>query len=275
MAQYEVRDGFGILGDEVRSMVDKNLDCKIVLTSYNSKPGLGKTTLAILMARAWDQHGWTAKEKGFVTYEKFANAYMESPPGTVLLFDEVENEADKRRANSVENVGLSQMLATQRARNIISIYTLPAISMLDSRVMELADYWVNVGIGERKGVAFPYKLRVNDFSWVQRGKSTVYPQRLGNEFTIKWEDLPDNDKDKAYLDDKKPDLNSVDREYIPISKVKSREEKAAAQAERDRRDEIINGLFGCDRVDVSTHDLAEVQGIDLSQQRISQIKNAG
>lgn len=261
---------FGSLGKQVQNRIDNNLDCKIVITSYSSTPGLGKTTLAIRMAREWDWHGWSAEEKGFMDYHEFHNAYMSEPPGSVLLFDEVENEADARRANAAENVGLSQLLATQRVRNIISIYTLPAVSMLDKRIMELADYWINVGIMYKKGIAYPHKLQVNDYSWVQNSVS-VTPSRIDGDAVIEWNDLPDDDPDKSYLDSLKDEQNTFEREYVPSSEVSKRVKKAEEAAQREKRDEFIQELYTSEMVDLSTHKLAELEAVDLSQQRVSQI----
>lgn len=268
MSQYP----FGTLGKEVLGRVDDNLDCKIVVTSYSSTPGLGKTTLAIQMARQWDRHGWSAEEKSFMQYEGFYNKYMDAPPGTVLLFDEVENEADARRANSGKNVGLSQLLATQRVRNIISIYTLPAVSMLDKRIMELADYWINVGVSYQKGVAYPHRLQVNDYSWVSGG-TQVTPRRLGDDEIIRFNDLPDDDPDKTFLDELKDEQNHLESEYIPESEADRRVKKAEKQARRDYRDDVIQCLYNDDELDLSSYDIAELDVIDLSQQRVSQIAN--
>lgn len=263
---------FGSLGREVQQRIDNNLDCKIILTSYSSTPGLGKTTLAIQMARQWDSHGWVPEEKAFMDYHGFHNAYMSNPPGTAIIFDEVENEADARRSNSSENVELSQLLATQRVRNIISIYTLPAVSMLDKRIMELADYWVNVGVSFQKGVAYPHRLQVNDYSWV-KGRISVTPQRMGDDEIIRFNDLPDDDPGKTYLDDLKGEEEHLESEHVPLSEVEARVEKEREDAQRQKRNQIIKGLYNHAELDISTYKIADTDGIDVQQQRVSQIAN--
>lgn len=270
MANYP----FGTLGKQVQRRIDNNLDAKIVITSYSSTPGLGKTTLAIKMAREWDRHGWAAEDKSFMTYERFHNAYMEEPPGSVLLFDEVENEADARRSMSDKNVGLSKLLATQRVRNIISIYTLPAVSMLDKRVMELADFWINVGINYQKGIAYPHQLWVNDYSWTQ-GSVSVTPQRLGDNEILTWEDVEPGDPDKAYLDSLKGEQNHLESKHIPESEVEAKIEKAEEQARRELRDTIITGLDTHEELNISHQKIADCEGIDVSRQRVQQIANGG
>lgn len=263
---------FGSLGREVQQRIKNNLDCKIILTSYSSTPGLGKTTLAIQMAREWDSHGWYPEDKAFMDYHGFHNAYMSEPPGTALIFDEVENEADARRSNSAENVQLSQLLATQRVRNIISIYTLPAVSMLDKRIMELADYWVNVGVSYQKGVAYPHRLQVNDYSWV-KGRIEVSPSRMGDDEIIRFNDLPDDDPAKTYLDELKDEEEHLESEHVPLSEVKQRIEKEREEAKREKRDQIINGLLNHEDLNISTYKLANTDGIDISRQRVTQVAN--
>lgn len=258
---------FGTLGQEIRERIADDYDAKIIVTSHNSQPGLGKTTLAILMARAWDPHGWSAEDKAFMNAHEFHNAYMEEPEGTVLLFDEIENEADARRAVSSKNVELSQMLATQRFRNIVSIYTLPAVSMLDSRIMELADYWINV---MDRGRAHPHKIYVNDYS------GEVYRKWIGQADPgtegeiITWSDLPDDSTDKEYLDDLKRQHAHLEREYVPQSEVHQQIDKAVEDAKREKRDTAICELY--ETVDgLSQSDLASMDWVGVSQPTVQRI----
>lgn len=264
---------FGTLGREIQDAIADDFDAKIIITSHNSKPGLGKTTLAILMARAWDPHGWAAKDKAFMNAHRFHNAYMEEPEGTVLLFDEIENEADKRRAVSSKNVELSQMLATQRFRNIVSIYTLPTVSMLDSRMMELADYWINV---MKRGVAHPYKIFVNDFNGNVTRSWIGQEEKGGQGEVIQWQDITEDHpaySDKEYLDQLKRDHAHIEREHVPLSEVKKREQKEREKAARERRDEIICGLMSNPDADVDAGTIATLPGVDVSRPRVHQIVN--
>jgi hypothetical protein len=263
--------GFGTVGEEIKQAIRDDFDAKIIITSHNSKPGLGKTTLAIQMAHAWDPHGWTAEEKAFMNAHEFHNAYMNEPKGSVLLFDEIENEADSRRAMSGKNVNLTQMLATQRFRNIVSIYTLPTVSMLDNRMMEMADYWINV---MRRGAAHPYKIYVNDFTGNVSRKWIGQPESGADGETIHWEE-PERGtqpyRDKQYLDQMKKDHAHIEREHVPASEVEKRVEKAREKAQRERRDEIIQSIMANDYM--SAGDLAEVSGVDVSRPRVHQIAN--
>lgn len=260
---------FGTLGKEIRKRIRNDYDAKIIVTSHNSQPGLGKTTFAIRAAHAWDPHGWSAEQKAFMNAHAFHNKYMDAPPGSVLLFDEVENEADARRSVSTKNVELSQMLATQRFRNIVSIYTLPAVSMLDSRIMELADYWVNV---MKRGVAHPYKIYVNDFTGNVTRKWIGQQDQGGNGEMIMWDDVERGEQaysDKEYLDELKKQHSHLEREYVPQSEVEDKLEKAIEDAKRDKRDAMIHDIY--EQWDVSQSDIAALESVGVSQPTVQKI----
>lgn len=256
------REPFGKLGLQVKQDTHKkDLDAKIIITSHNSRPGLGKTTLAIRMARDFDRHGWSAEQKGFMSAYEYHNAYDEQPPGSVLLFDEVEGEADNRRAMSTKNVELSQAWAQNRYRNMITICTLPSVSMLDKRLLEMSDYWINV---IDRGVAHPYKIYINDFN----GK--VIRKRLENNAVISYADLPDEDDDYAYLKEKKHDRRtSLDQQYYSEEEHQEKLQAELEDVQMKHRDELICQLYH--EHNLNARQIGELTGIDLSQQRVDQI----
>lgn len=266
---------FGTLGREIRKAIADDFDAKIIITSHNSKPGLGKTTLAIMMAHAWDPHGWSAEEKAFMQAYEFHNKYMEAPEGSVLLFDEIENEADNRRSMSGKNVNLTQMLATQRFRNIVSIYTLPTVSMLDNRMMELADYWINV---MKRGEAHPYKIYVNDYDGTVSRKWIGQPEAGAEGEKLRWSE-PERGtqayRDKRYLDSMKEDHAHLEREYVPQTDVQKQVEQAREEAQRERRDTIIRSLMAHNDVKAGAGTIADLEGVDVSRPRVHQIVNEG
>lgn len=257
---------FGELGAEIkRDVYKKDLDCKIIITSHNSRPGLSKTTLAVKMCRDLDAHGWTADEKAYMDAHRYHNGYEDHKPKSAMLFDEIEGEADSRRAMSNKNVELSQAWAQNRYRNMITICTLPSVSMLDNRMLEMSDYWINV---MDRGVAHPYRIRVNDFN----GK--VYRVRMGSEqdAVIRYTDLPDDDPDKAMLDDMKHDRRtSVDKQYYSESELDKKIEKAEEKAVMNHRNDWLNCLD--DETDLSQYDIADLSMCDVSRKRVNQITN--
>lgn len=256
---------FGTLGKEVRRDIADNYDCKIIITSHNSKPGLGKTTLAVLMARAW-QEGWTAEENAFMNAYRFHNRYQNADPGTVLLFDEVENEADNRRSNAAKNVELSQMLATDRYRNLVSIFTLPTVSMLDNRIMELSDYWINV---MTRGKAHPHKIYVNDYNGNVSRKWIGQEEIGGTGEVITWNDVPDDDPDKEYLDQLKRKHNHLEEEYVPRTEVDEIIEKKEESAKKELRDKAMREVYH--ETELSQNDLASLEFVDLNQSTVQRI----
>lgn len=256
---------FGRLGYEVRKAIRKDLDVKIIIISHNSRPGLGKTTLAIQMARAWDQHGWTVDDKAFMDVHEYRQAYRNEKPGSVLLFDEIERAADSRRAMSHENVGLSQDWATLRYRNMVSIATLPTTSMLDNRMLEMSDYWIRV---VKRGEAWPYKVKVNDFN------GRVWRQRMGPDenMVIGFPDLGEGDDDYAELKRMKAEDTRSSEEHLTMEEAKKMQEAARQEAQKDVRDEMIRDLY--DTFDVSYNDISELETVGLRTTRVGEIVNS-
>lgn len=188
------------------------------------------------------------------------------------MLDEIEAGADSRRAMSHDNVQLSQAWATMRAMNIATVATLPSVSMLDNRMLELCDYWVLV---KSRGVAQPYEVSVNDFNGkVQR--KPLSPDKKGNGEHIKFGDLDSDDPDKSYLDSIKDDMLrglTKDSEKIRISECEERVQDAEKDARMEFRNEMIYELYHSDVVDVSTTDLGEMEFTEVSQSQASRITN--
>ena len=260
MSLSKGHSAFGTLGIEIQKAIQNDYDAKILITSHNSKPGLGKTTLAIRMARAWDQYGWSAQEKGFLDIYAYHDAYLNKEPGSVLVFDEIEGEADTRRAMSGKNVDLSQAWAQQRFRNMITIATLPTVSMLDKRLLELSDYWINV---VRRGRAHPYRILVNDFT----GKP--WRSRIDEDAVIHFDDLPEDDEDYQYLKERKAENSHFDRTYHSESEVENKLEKREKEIFRETRNSFIEQLVT--NADMTYDEIAELDVVDVSPRRVGQI----
>lgn len=261
MSKAYQRSNFGILGQQAKTKLQNDNDIKIIIVGANSQTGIGKTTLAVQLCRFIDQHGWSADDKAFVNTQKYINAHMDKPAGSALLMDEIEKAADSRRAMSNENVELSQAWATMRARNIATVTTSPSVNLVDNRMMELADYWILV---KRRGVAQPYKIEVNDFN----GKIRRKP--LPGEEHIRFKDLPDDDRDKEYLDEVKDQmLRGEGMEHIPKSEHKRKVEKAKEEASRETRNAIVAEVY--EASDLSTTDLSNLESVGLSQSQVSNI----
>ncbi len=252
---------FGTLGREAKDKLNNDNDIKIIIQGKNSQTGIGKTTFAIQLCRHIDQNGWDAKEKAYVDVQRYLNDFLEIEPQSAMLLDEIGAGADSRRSMSHENVDLSQGWQMLRARNVATVATLPSTSMLDKRMLELADYWVLV---KRRGLAQPYKINVNDFN----GKISREP--LPFEEHIEFVDLPDWDGDKNYLDRIKDDkIESSGMQTIKMPEHKEKLRKAEESAKKERRNEIIRDLYH--QTNLSYEAIGDIDAIDLTKQTVGQI----
>lgn len=251
------------MGRRAREKLGSDNDIKIIIQGANSQTGIGKTTLGIQLCRYIDKD-WNAKEKAFVNVREYIKAHLDYPKGSALLLDEIEAGADNRRAMSQDNVDLSQAWATLRARNIATVATLPSISMLDSRMLELSDYWILV---KSRGVAQPFKINVNDFAPHRS------PQRkpLPGQEHIQFSDLADDDPDKEYLDRIKDEMLRGETEgYVKEQKCRDRVEEAKQDVRTTTRNDIMADVYNSFD-DVSYQNIADLPAIDISQQRVSQL----
>lgn len=252
-----------VLGTFIQQRYNENRDAKIIITSKGSTTGLGKSTLAIVLCYYADAYGWSAEEKGFVDVRDYVQKYKEVNEYSALLLDEIEKGADARRAMAQDNVDLSHAWATLRYRNVVSVATLPSVSMLDNRLMELGDIWINV---VDKGKAIPHYLTINDYS----GKLEKYPLRhpgTGNKEIITWPKLNNSDyREMQRLKDINVRTGEEHERYD-----KDDIEDAKEDAAREMRNELITAFYQSEDTNMSQKDIADVIGI--SQSMVAHILN--
>lgn len=252
---------FGSLGQMADRKLSNDNDIKIIIQGANSQTGVGKTTLAIQLCRYIDRHGWNAEDKAFIDINQYLNSYLSYPEGSALLLDEIGAEADSRRSTSRENVELSHGWQMLRARNIATVATLPSTSVLDKRMLELADVWVLV---RKRGLAQPYKINVNDFT----GQISRNP--FPNDEHIQFRDLRDGDEDKKYLDDIKDDkVRNQGMKSIPLPEHKKKVKKVRESATQDLRDDLIREMY--ENFDVAYSEIGDLPSIDLRRARVGEI----
>jgi hypothetical protein len=255
------RASFGQLGRLADRRLSNDNDIKIIIQGANSQTGVGKTTLAIQLCRYIDRQEWSAEDKAFIRPQKYLNSYLDYPEGSALLLDEIGAGADSRRATSTENVELSKGWQMLRSRNIATVATLPSTSMLDKRMLELADVWILV---RQRGVAQPYKINVNDFN------GAISRDAFAGEEHIRFPDLPDGDEDKRYLDHIKDDkVRDGGMQTIKKAKHEKKLKDAREKAAKERRDEIVTALH--QETDMSYADIGGLSVIDLTKQTVGQI----
>lgn len=259
MKAYQ-KANFGTLGRIAKKKLSSDNDIKIIIQGKNSQTGIGKTTLAIELCRFIDSN-WNAEKKAFIDVNKYLNSYLDFPEGSSLLLDEIGAGADSRRANSHENVELSQGWQLLRSRNIATVATLPSTNMLDKRLLELADYWVLV---KKRGLAQPYEIRVNDFN------GTVARKPLPGEEHIRFPDLPDTDTDKKILDSIKDDkVRGEGSKTIRMAEHNKQLERAKKDVRKETRDNLIRSLYH--NTGLSYAKIGEIPAIDLTKQAVGAI----
>lgn len=194
------------LDEFINERLDNNRDAKVIITARNSETGTGKTTLAVLLAKYWDRNGWTS-DKGYLNVKKYLayyNKYAHS--GDVLLLDDAQAGTDNRRSMKSENVALSRLWTLNRVKNVVSILALPTQSMLDKRLMELADVWIQV---RRRGLAVPYRIVITDIEKDLRLYRFRYPE-TGLKEVIRFDAI---DWCDDFVDMARKKAEHVEREY--------------------------------------------------------------
>lgn len=165
---------------EFATRLTSGRDMHVIVTAA-AETGVGKTTLAFVLALLWDMNGWT-HDKATLDPREYAALYDEVAPGSVLLLDEVEQAADARRGGSRDNVNLSQNFATKRYRQVFGVMTAPSKGWVDGRIgNDSADYWIQAqetDKGRPKGEARVYRLRENEHyeqSYSKRVETISWP----------------------------------------------------------------------------------------------------
>ncbi len=169
------------LQEVIKKRKKEHRDVKIIITSRNSQTGTGKTTVAAMIAKKMIYKNWTAEQTAYDIH-RYIQLYDSLPEGSCIVWDEAEYGADKRRSNSKSNLGFSHAWAMLRYREISTIATLPSPSMLDNRMLELADFHIVV---LKRGVAAVKEITIDDLT----GK--IYQKTVQ---ILKWKSL-DEDED--------------------------------------------------------------------------------
>lgn len=205
--------------------MSKNRDLKILITSWNSETGTGKSTLGMALALSFDPE-FDAEEQATLDVATYLDRYPRMESGKCLIMDEAE-QLDARRSNSHQNVEFSEKWMMLRVRNVTSILTLPTASALDKRLKELADIRINV---VRRGLANVYRISVDDFDTSQ------VRERFWHE--LEWPDLSGHPEMRT-LDRKKDkkieaEVEELNEETVDPEEAKKDEKKRIAQRLREQ-----------------------------------------
>jgi hypothetical protein len=245
-------------------------DMHVIITAA-AETGVGKTTLAFVIAMLWDMNGWTA-EKATLSPRQYEMQYDQVPPGTVLLLDEVQQAADNRRASSTDNVELSQAFATKRYRQVFGVMTAPSKGWVDDRIGgDSADYWIQcqeTPEGRPKGEAKVYRLRNNEHyesNYQERTETISWPILDWHPEFRKLEQL------KAHRME-----GRTESKYVHRDEVEDLKDNYWNKCSKKARFHLVQAMhsFGLTQGEIATilNAAEEVEG--LSQPRVSDLVNA-
>jgi len=259
------------LFDEYVNRLVAGRDMHVVITA-SSETGVGKTTLAVVLALLWDQQGWTADKAAVADAAEYTVRYDEVEPGSVLLLDEAEIAADARRGTTKGNVEVSQAFAGKRYRQVFGMLTAPSKSWIDQRLgSDAADYWIQAQEtprGRPKGEAIVYRLKSNEHY------ATDYTKR---HEVISWPVLDDHPAFKRLDRIKKETLSgSHQSSYIHRDAVEEMKSNWWNKATKKARYHIVKAMVkhGLTQTE-SAQILQQAEHVEgLSQQRVSQFMNS-
>lgn len=259
------------LFDEYANRLVAGRDMHVIITA-SSETGVGKTTLAAVLALLWDQHGWTADKAAVANAAEYTFLYDDVPPGSVLLLDEAEIAADSRRGTTKGNVEVSQAFAGKRYRQVFGMLTAPSKAWVDKRLgADAADYWIQAQETDRgrpKGEAIVYRLKSNEHY------QTDYTKR---HEVIKWPKLDDH-PEFINLDRRKRERLGGEYEsvYVHRDEVEELKKNYWNKATLKARYHIVKAMVRHGLSQTETAEiLSKAEHVDgLSQQRVSQLMNS-
>lgn len=246
---------------EIANRKRKGRDAKILLTAKDGQTGIGKSNLSDFLGYVLDtsKNGFN-EDKVTIDPHEFLDMYSILPRGSATIMEEGE-QFDARRASSHKNVDASEKWQMARVREIVAIVNLPSPEEIDSRFERLADYWINV---ERRGRARIYKKRIHPI------KRKVYYETLQ---TLEW---PNMDKSPTFqkmrkLKDDRLDAGDHDSNWVRMSEVQDKIERAVKDAKQEERDKWLTAIY--EETELTGADVANLSVCDVKASRISQIAN--
>jgi hypothetical protein len=208
------------------------------VADWNLERGSGKTTLAMRLAEACDRtkEGFT-ESKATLSAEELTDAYTREPARSSLLLDEGQAAASNRRAMSGINEALRQIVGMGRVEQKYLFLTAPGVHQVDKDVRNMCDVWIFV---RKVGEAQMFRVRYNPFG----------NHELTNDWgTLTWPgELPGRLSDiyDALTAEKKRRLRGEGDDgqgYVDADTASERAEKAAEEAERQTRDELLRTIY--------------------------------
>lgn len=205
----DLRRGFtdGRLYDLYRRRVlDSDNDFVVVVAaaSKSAVSGVGKTTLAVSLARYFDntKGGFNAEQKATLDPKTFAHNLLTDeetvPDQSAVIFDEAQGTlsssgADARRSMADSVMDVTTAISTLRFRQVSCLIVSQSTKWIDKRIDDVLDALILIqdwdGDEARAEVFTTY---YNDLET----SPTRYTEHLD---TITWPVLPEDDPDYSYL----------------------------------------------------------------------------
>jgi hypothetical protein len=220
----------------------------VAASAKSAGSGVGKTTLALQLARALDASGggFDASDKATLSATKFSRGLLNDPDTvedkSAIIFEEAtgtldDQGADARRSMAGAVMDVTKALATLRYRQCSALLVAQNIGWLDKRLRDVLDFLVLIQEPGRAVVFHPYG---NDFS------SAQYNER---KCDLVWQPLPAG--------------GNNDGDYLALERMKresTKDEVEEKAVQLDREQKVLVGARLRQR-GVNVADVAEAVGM--------------
>lgn len=164
-----------LLVKEIAKNIVKGIGQNVVITG---PLGSGKSESGIKIAQEVSRltgYKWAIEDVVFTPLD-FVRRYNDknlTPKGSDLIFDEIGITHNARTNQSKANIQFNKIFQILRHRELLCIFTLPDLSILDITARKLMHYWLKTeSIDKKKGLCFitPHVVEVD-----QRSGDILYP----------------------------------------------------------------------------------------------------
>jgi predicted ATPase len=248
---------------------DNDLIVAVAASSRTEISGTGKSTLAIQMARHFDNSstGFDAENKATLHASEMAQElYPMCESQSALIFDEAQGTidsdgVDSRRAMANSVVQMSRAAAQYRKRQHSLIIVAQSTDWIDSRMMELIDRLVLI---QEKDVRRGYARAVSfDHYREDLPSNGGIKERTPAIEDLLWQPLTEQDEDYQTIERMKEQVGDAGEDVEEVKDVV----KSFGDLPVKQRNRLVREVYR--NLDCSQSEMADL--VDLSQQRVNQI----
>lgn len=261
--------------------VSNQQDLVWIIDDFHSRRGTGKTVASLQLGEGMDQNGGLTKANATLEPGELRNMYATLPKRSALVLDEGELKASNREAMTILNRALREIMSIGRVEEKYVIINTPDKGFIDKDIRKLADVWMTM-LG--KGIGLVHYLKRNPYA--RGGDGILLNEKNG---LITFSDIQTGTRLRdVYNELTREKQQHIDGEggknMVPESEVKERIDKAVKEARRDKRNEMIQNVYGRFG-DLSDKDWSRMKkgggmsqsmlgdAVGLSQKQISNIVN--